>query len=326
MSVPLTPARNPRFDRPIEPSEPALDPIALDDDVAEILQEMQSVTAIAQLESRMNSFEHDISRIASSHEDESTRLASDLAIMKARIEDALGAVSATVAELRTTGAQTQAIPDLEMRRGIDHEVIDALVKAGRDEAVDVARAQAREEAQLRVAQVRIDMDAALSTIRTEFQSSFTGLLQGLESGLQTARMQAVREIERLRGLLEPEVSTLREDWADEATTLRRDLTATEETFSSALRAFATRLGGLQAAVAQASARVAADRASTNAEIHGLSARIDSLEERLTEGLARLSEGILRIAENVGSATTLQRRIAAIETAVGDAAKPKKKKS
>ncbi len=307
MSLPIKPARNPRWDVREEPQE-------YDAEVAEILSEIQSVTAVAQLESRVDSIEHDIARIATAHEEDSGRLSSELAIMKARIEDALGAVAATVAELRATGTRAEAPSELQaMAPAVDEDALRASIRLGLEEAVDAART----EVAARLKQIRSEVETTVSTARSEFQSSFTGLLQGFETGLQSAREQAMAEIGKVREKLEPELKAAREEFSDEVATLRRDLVASEETFSGALRAFAMRLEGLQAQIAETGARQAAERASGNAGVQGVAQRIDGIEERMTEGLARLSEGILRVAENVGSAATLQRRIAALESIVAE---------
>lgn len=309
MSVPIKPARNPRWeldDDPIVLDEPVS---SIDEDVIEILDELKAVSAVAQLESRVDALEHDIARIGGDQPaTESADLTGELSIMKARVEDALAAISATVEEMRSTppgGAGPGQIDEMkaEIRRGLD-------------DAVDVARA----EAASRLKQIRADVEATVSTARAEFQSSFTGLLQGLESGLQDAREKSQRDIERLRERIEPEIKAIRELVGADAASLRRDLVSTEETFSGALRAFAGRLESLQSQLSEITGRHAAERASTSASMQGLAQRIDGLEERMTEGLARLSEGILRVAESIGSAATLQRRIAALEAQIP---KPKK---
>lgn len=323
MSVPIKPARNPRWepqaDEPITlDAEPAPDDDgSYDDDVAKILTEIQSVTAVAELEARVAELEHELSRVRSGHAEDTDKVSGELTIMRARIEDALGAVGATVEQLRGEAARKAleaaepAVPVID--EDALRERVRTEIKPARDEVV----ATAREEVNARVKQMRIDLDASVNTIRAEFQSSFTGLLQGMESGLQQAREQAMREITRLRERIEPELQTAREDVADQTSTLRRDLVSSEETFTGALRAFAGRLEGLQSQLSEAGARMAAERAAAAAQLQSMGTRIDALDERITEGLARLSEGILRVAENIGSATTLQRRIAALETAMSD---------
>lgn len=313
MPIPIKPARNPRWERPVLEPQPVEE---YEEDVAEILSEIQSVTAVAQLESRVDGIEHDIARMVAAHEEDSARLAGELSIMKSRIEDALAAVSATVEELRNASAAAEAAPAFDVPApapAIDQDLLKAEMRMARDEAIEAARS----EAVGRLKQIRSEVETAIATARAEFQSSFAGLLQGIETGLETAREQAMREVEKMRERFEPEVKAARDEVADEAATLRRDLISMEETFSGALRAFASRLEGLQAQVSEASARQAAERASYNAGVQGVAKRVDALEARIAEGLARLSEGILRVAENVGSATTLQRRIAALETSVSE---------
>ena len=121
MSVPIKPARNPRWESPAgEPpvvdlsaidraavDADAADDRSYDEDVAKILTEIQSVTAVAELEARVAELEHDLSRIRSGHVEDAGRLSGELSIMKARIDDALGAVSATVADLQAAGLKAE---------------------------------------------------------------------------------------------------------------------------------------------------------------------------------------------------------------------------
>lgn len=316
MSVPIKPAPNPRWEPQPEPP-PALDLTdtsdddSYDQDVAQILTEIQSVTAVAELEARVAELEHELSRIRSGHVEDADKVTGELTIMKARIEDALGAVGSAVAELR---AESSKAPE-PVAPVVDEAALRDRVRAEMRPARDELVATTREEVNARIAQMRIDLDASVNTIRAEFNSSFTGLLQGMESGLQQAREQAMREITRLRERVEPELDAARQEIADETATLRRDLVSSEETFTGALRAFANRLETLQSQLSESGARMAAERAAAAAQLQSMNGRIDTLEERITEGLARLSEGILRVAENVGSATTLQRRISALESTI-----------
>ncbi|MHB8512826.1 MAG: hypothetical protein ACYDCC_11665 [Actinomycetota bacterium] len=307
MPIPLKPARNPRWEPARVQADEPDEERPYEQDVAEILSEIQNVAAVAQLESRVDSIEIDLARMRDAKQDsgpDEGTLAGELAAMKARVEEALHAVGATVSELKASAIAQSAPP-------IDETALTEKIRSARDDAIEAART----EAAARLKQIRSEVETQISTARAEFQSSFNGLLQGLESGLQAAREQASREIEKTRERFEPELRKLREEWGDEASGLRRDLTTTEETFSGALRAFASRLEGLQSQISESGARGAAERAAFNASVQGLAQRIDALDERMAEGLARLSEGILRVAESIGSATTLQRRIAALEALV-----------
>ncbi|HVL90011.1 MAG TPA: hypothetical protein VM841_07240, partial [Actinomycetota bacterium] len=171
MSVPIRPAPNPRWEpRPEEPSSleiqdavlEADDEDSYDEDVAKILTEIQSVTAVAELEARVAELEHELSRIRSGHLDEADMVTGELTIMKARIEDALGAVASTVTELRAEAAKAAELPE-PVAPVIDEAALRDRVRAEIRPARDELVATTREEVNTRVAQMRIDLDASINT-------------------------------------------------------------------------------------------------------------------------------------------------------------------
>src|SRR2546425_705858 len=79
----------------------------------EVLQTLEIQNAVSNLEARIDSLEIDLARATGSREDDARRLASEMAVMKARVEDALNAFSATTDEMRN------------MARGIEKRLADA---------------------------------------------------------------------------------------------------------------------------------------------------------------------------------------------------------
>lgn len=67
----------------------------------EVISDLEIANTLAHLESRLDSIEIDLARLAGSRDDDARRIAGETAIMRARVEDALDAIAATTQELRT---------------------------------------------------------------------------------------------------------------------------------------------------------------------------------------------------------------------------------
>lgn len=65
-----------------------------------ILEELDLHNTVTSIEARLDSMEIDLARHAGSREDDARRMAGEMAVMKARVEDALTAFAATAEELR----------------------------------------------------------------------------------------------------------------------------------------------------------------------------------------------------------------------------------
>ena len=77
---------------------------------------MEIENALTNLEARLDSIEIDLARATGSREDDARRIAGEMAVMKARVEDALNAFSATAEELR------------DMAKGVDNRLSDLIGK------------------------------------------------------------------------------------------------------------------------------------------------------------------------------------------------------
>lgn len=66
----------------------------------EVLEALEIQNALSSLEMRMDSLEIDIARQQGSREDDARRVAGEMAVMKARVEDALAAFSGTAEDLK----------------------------------------------------------------------------------------------------------------------------------------------------------------------------------------------------------------------------------
>ncbi|MGZ4120543.1 MAG: hypothetical protein ACXVQS_07790 [Actinomycetota bacterium] len=66
----------------------------------EVLETLEIQNALSNLEARLDSLEIDLARATGTREDDARRIAGEIAVMKARVEDALTAFAATTDELR----------------------------------------------------------------------------------------------------------------------------------------------------------------------------------------------------------------------------------
>jgi len=97
----------------------------------EVLKTLEIENAVSALESRLDSMEIDIARLTGVRDDDQRRIAGEMAVLRARVEDAVAAFGATAAELRETGralerlvaestvAPDAAVPREEMEAGIE---------------------------------------------------------------------------------------------------------------------------------------------------------------------------------------------------------------
>lgn len=103
----------------------------------EVLEALELQNAVSHIEARLDSLEIDLARQTGIREDEARRLNGEMAVMKARVEDALNAFSGTAQELqdmarslekrldevvaRTLGDEHPSVPAIraELRAGID---------------------------------------------------------------------------------------------------------------------------------------------------------------------------------------------------------------
>ena len=84
----------------------------------EVLETLEIQNALSNLEARLDSLEIDLARATGTREDDARRIAGEMAVMKARVEDALTAFGATADELR------------EMAKGFEKRLADVASKPG----------------------------------------------------------------------------------------------------------------------------------------------------------------------------------------------------
>jgi predicted nucleic acid-binding Zn-ribbon protein len=91
----------------------------------EVLETLEIENALTNLEARLDSLEIDLARATGSREDDARRVAGEMAVMKARVEDALTAFAATADHLRqtVTGIEKR-LSDLVVGEELDASVAD----------------------------------------------------------------------------------------------------------------------------------------------------------------------------------------------------------
>src|ERR1041384_6976910 len=102
MASPKSSSRSPArvVARQATPEDPAERRVRLESPSLEVLEELEIANALANLEMRLDSLEIDLARQAGTRDDDARRIAGEMAVMRARVEDALTAVTATAEELR----------------------------------------------------------------------------------------------------------------------------------------------------------------------------------------------------------------------------------
>lgn len=297
----------------------------------EVLGELEISSTLAHLESRLDSLEIDIARVAGAREEDARRITGETAVMKARVEDALGAVTGTAQDLRDAWLSldrrlTELVDNrfLEVTRGIERLRGD--LAAGLEGArLAVAEAEARLRGEIeglsatdleRTRRVSDDITAAQSRL-VRLSSEIEGRVAEAIAG---ARFEADQTLEVLR---------------KELTQVRDQLAGREQELVERIRALAAADEGLQTKVAAAEARRAGERAATDVSAQGLTERVTALESRVREAIEALAqdrrvdalagqvsevrEGVLKVAERLGGTAFLTRRLAELEVRVAELA-------
>jgi uncharacterized protein YceH (UPF0502 family) len=91
----------------------------------EVLETLEIENALTNLEARLDSIEIDLARATGSREDDARRIAGEMAVMKARVEDALTAFAATADQIRqTVNSIEKRLSDLVVGEELDASVAD----------------------------------------------------------------------------------------------------------------------------------------------------------------------------------------------------------
>ena len=145
---------------------------------------MEIENALTNLEARLDSLEIDLARATGSREDDARRIAGEMAVMKARVEDALNAFSATAQELR------------DMAKGVDKRLSDLV---GKDETSVPA---VKQELQARIDGVTAGVGDVLESMAADVRERMDAL--GEQMGQIQQGMEAI--VERVGAIAAPATS------------------------------------------------------------------------------------------------------------------------
>jgi hypothetical protein len=303
-----------------------------------VLGELEVANSLSTLEARLDSIELDIARVVTTREEDSRRISGEMQVMRARVEDALTAVTDTAQELRDAWV------------GIDTriaELIDSRFE-GQQTSVDAIRAQLAQGLEA----TRMAVEAAEARLHGEVEAlSGTSVEQvrAISDLVEQARSRAdevVAEVESRVGeaLAGTRVDngSLGEELGAVTSQLRDEMAGREKTFEERISAMAERVGSIASSfdtlmgkVAVDEARLAGGRAGTDGSVAVLTQQIRALENRVA-GLAEtvastaterveamqgqvteVRQAILRVAERVGSTAFLTRRVADLEVRLAE---------
>jgi chromosome segregation ATPase len=134
------------------------------------LETLEIQNALTNLEARLDSLEIDLARATGSREDDARRIAGEMAVMKARVEDALTAFAATADDLRVTA------------RGIEKRMSDVI---GPDDGTNNLSA-VRKELDARIDAVTESVGDALDSMAADVRArieSLGGQMSEIQQGM-----------------------------------------------------------------------------------------------------------------------------------------------
>jgi hypothetical protein len=304
----------------------------------EVLGELEVSNSLSALEARLDSIELDIARVVTTREEDSRRISGEMQVMRARVEDALTAVTDTAQELRDAWV------------GIDGRIAELIDSRfdGQQTSVDGLRAQVAQGLEA----TRMAVEAAEARLHGEVEAlSGTSVEQvrAISDLVEQARSRVDAVVTEVEGRVGEALAGSRtddgavgEEIGAVAAELRDELAGREKAFEERLNAMAERVGSIASSfdtmmskVAVDEARLAGGRAGTDGSVAVLTQQIRALENRVA-GLAEtvastatekvqamqgqvteVREAILRVAERVGSTAFLTRRVADLEVRLAE---------
>jgi predicted nucleic acid-binding Zn-ribbon protein len=304
----------------------------------EVIGQLEVANSLSQLEARLDSIEIDISRLTASRDADARHVTGEMEVMKARVEDALNAVTDTAQDLRDAwvGLDTKIADLVDGRIGEQHKVLEA-IRAQLASGVESTR-MAIEAAEARL-QGEVE---ALSGTSTEQVRGVSELVEGarakideIVAGVEGRVVEVMAGSKLSSGALGDEIQSM-------SMQLRDEIEMREKAFEERIGEITERVGGitssfdtLMSKLAGTEARMAGGRAGTDAGISVLTQQVRALESRVadlsetiatttTEKMQAMSgqvtevrEAILRVAERVGSTAFLTRRVADLEVRLAE---------
>ena len=304
----------------------------------EVIGQLEVANSLSQLEARLDSIEIDIARVVASRDEDQRHVSGEMGVMRARVEDALNAVTETAQDLRDAWVTIdQKITDL-----VDGRVGD------QQRSLEALRAQLTSGLEA----TRMAIEAAEARLHGEVEAlSGTNIEQvrGISDLVEQARVRIDEAVAGVEGRVSEVVAgtsgptvSFDEEIATIQSQLRDELITREKLFEERIAEVAESVSGvassfdmLMSKLAGTEARAAGGRAGTDASVAVLTQQVRSLEARIgdlaetvatstTEKMNAMSgqvtevrEAILRVAERVGSTAFLTRRVADLEVRLAE---------
>ena len=304
----------------------------------EVIGQLEVANSLSQLESRLDSIELDISRVAASRDADSRHVTGEMDVMKARVEDALNAVTETAQDLRDAWV------------GIDTKIAE-LVDGRIGEQAGILE-QLRAQLSSGVESTRMAIDAAEARLLGEVEAlsgTSSEQVRGVGELVEQARAKIDEIVAGVEGRVVEVMAKQKLNAGPSAgqideisTQLRDEIASREKTFEERLGQITERVGGiassfdtLMSKLSTTEARMAGGRAGTDGSVAVLTQQMRALEARVaqlaeavatttTEKMQAMSgqvtevrEAILRVAERVGSTAFLTRRVADLEVRLAE---------
>ena len=304
----------------------------------EVIGQLEVANSLSQLEARLDSIELDLARINASRDEDARHVSGEMEVMKARVEDALNAVTDTAHDLRDAwvGLDTRIAELLDGRIGEQEKIVETM-RAQLASGVESTR-MAIEAAEARL-RGEVDALSGTSTEQVrgvgELVEQARAKIDEIVAGVEGRVVEAMAGSKLSAGALGEEIQAM-------STRLRDEFAMREKSFEERIAEMAERIGGvassfdiLMSKLAGTEARVAGGRAGTDGSVAVLTQQVRALESRVaglaetlatttTEKMEAMSgqvtevrEAILRVAERVGSTAFLTRRVADLEVRLAE---------
>jgi len=304
----------------------------------EVIGQLEVANSLSDIEARLDSIELDIARVATEREADTRRVGGEMDVMKARVEDALNAVTETAQDLRDSWVT------LDSRIG---ELVVGRV-GGQDKTVESLRAQLASG----IEATRMAIEAAEARLHGEIEAlsgTSSEQVRGMSDLVESARAKVDEIVAGVEGRVvevmagsKLSAGALGNEIQQMSDTLRSEIVEREKAVEERIGEISQRVGGiassfdtLMSKLAGTEARIAGGRAGTDGSVAVLTQQVRALEARIadlaetvatstTEKIQAMSgqvtevrEAILRVAERVGSTAFLTRRVADLEVRIAE---------
>jgi predicted nucleic acid-binding Zn-ribbon protein len=304
----------------------------------EVIGQLEVANTLSDLAGRLDSLELDISRITAARSEDARHVTGEMEVMKARVEDALNAVTETAQDLRDAWATLdRKIEELvDTRVGDQTNVIESL-RGQLTSGVEATR-MAIEAAEARLhGEVEALSGTSMEQVRSvgELVEQARSRIDEIVAGVEGRVVEVMAGSKLSAGALGEEIQSMSDD-------LREEIVMRDKAFEERIGEIGDRVGGIASSfdtllskLAGTEARIAGGQAGTDGSVAVLTQQMRALEKRVVElsetvasattekmqamsgQVTEVREAILRVAERVGSTAFLTRRVADLEVRLAE---------